>query len=352
MRAGRTGTVRGRPAPLVSGTSRHGGPGGDHPPLVVVLGASGFIGSAVTRVLARRRIRLRAVARRPTHVPVHTRAEVDVRTADLTDRDALAEVVAGADVVVHLVAHISETQGWRVAAEDPAVWRTNVGTVHDLVDVLRSGRGGGQLPAVVAASTTAPDELPGNRLDGGRCAGANASYYRHKLLVEEALARATAEGVLRGVPLRLPTVFGQGADKGVISAMVRRALAGEPLTLWHDGAVRRDLCHVDDVARAFVAAVDHVDRLAGVPWAFGTGRLTALGEVFGTIAEIVSAAIGRPPVPVVTVPPPDYAQSSDFRDIVVDPSPFRAATGWRPALSLRQGLVRTVTHLRDSHPSR
>ncbi|MGW3659657.1 NAD-dependent epimerase/dehydratase family protein [Streptomyces sp. NPDC005151] len=44
---------------------------------------------------------------------------------------------------------------------------------------------------------------------------------------------------------------------------VRRAVAGEPVTMRYDGTVRRDLLHVDDVARAHSATLDRMDEPAG-----------------------------------------------------------------------------------------
>ncbi|WP_234373188.1 NAD-dependent epimerase/dehydratase family protein [Streptomyces sp. H-KF8] len=70
-------------------------PGGDGRPLVVVLGASGFIGSPLTRALAGRPVRLRLVARRATPVPDGALAETEVRTTDLAAPGAIAEAVEG-----------------------------------------------------------------------------------------------------------------------------------------------------------------------------------------------------------------------------------------------------------------
>jgi uncharacterized protein YbjT (DUF2867 family) len=72
-------------------------------PLVELLGATGCVGSAVLRELARRPVRIGAVARRPARVPADARARIEVRATDLTAPGAIAEAVAGADVVIHAV---------------------------------------------------------------------------------------------------------------------------------------------------------------------------------------------------------------------------------------------------------
>ena len=127
--------------------------------------------------------------------------------------------------------------------------------------------------------------------------------------------------------------------------MVRRALAGEPLPLWHDGSVTRDLLSSRDAAAAFAAALDHADALAGRHWDVGTGTGRALGDVFGLIARLVSDRTGEPPVPVVRIDPPPAAVPADLRGVVVDPSAFRSVTGWRPRVGFEDGLAEIVDEL-------
>jgi nucleoside-diphosphate-sugar epimerase len=318
-------------------------------PVITVLGASGFIGTAVTAALADRPIRVRAVARGPVALPGGPfRAEVEVRTADLTSPAVLDEAIAGSDTVIHLVLHSS---GWRGAESDPASERANVGVLADLVDSLRVRRRQGPPPIVVfAGSVSQVGVPPGTPINGTEPDRPNTSYDRQKQAAEHMLMDATAEGVLRGVSLRLPTVFGHSrsvasTDRGVLATMVGQASAGKALTMWHDGRVERDLLHVDDVAAAFLAALDNVDSVAGRHWVLGTGRGERLGDVFRTIARLVSVHTGRDPVPVVSVPPPAQATVTDSHSVVVDSSAFRSATGWRPTVRLENALGHMVaTH--------
>ncbi|MFD8551934.1 NAD-dependent epimerase/dehydratase family protein [Streptomyces fradiae] len=322
-----------------------------NPPLIAVLGATGFVGSAVLRLLATREVRLRAVSRRPAAVPPGAAADVEVHTADLTEPGAMAAAVEGADTVVLATLYSAATATWRVEDGDSAAERVNVGLARDLVDALAARAPGGPLPRVVftgAASQVGPtgkEVLDGTEED--RPAG---PYDRQKLAAERVLLDAHARGVCLATSLRLPTVFGYGPgstarDRGVVSAMTRRALAGEPITMWHDGSVRRDLLYVEDLARAVVAGVDHAETLAGRHWLLGTGEGRPLGPVFQQVAVLVSDRTGRPPVPVVSVEPPAHAEAGDFADVTIDASAFRTATGWAPRTPLAEALRRTVDHL-------
>jgi nucleoside-diphosphate-sugar epimerase len=319
-------------------------------PRIALLGATGFVGSAVLRELAARPVRIRAVSRRPAAVPPRPLADIEVRRADLTEPGQVAAAVADADVVV--IDTLYTTSTWRIEDGDTAAERVNVGLARDLVDAL-AARPAGAPPKVVftgAASQVGPTAK--ERLDGTEPDRPTGAYDRQKLAAERLLLDASARGVLRGVSLRLPTVFGYGTgstarDRGIVSAMTRRALAGDPITMWHDGTVRRDLLYIDDLARAVVAGIDHTAALAGRHWLLGTGEGRPLGQVFEQVAALVAERTGKPPVPVVSVEPPAHAEAGDFSSVTIDASAFRSTTGWAPRTPFDEALRRTVAHLAD-----
>ncbi|MFE6690673.1 NAD-dependent epimerase/dehydratase family protein [Streptomyces sp. NPDC057743] len=321
-------------------------PGHGTGPLITVLGASGLLGTAVSRELASRPVRLRLVGRRPVTLPPHPAARIEQRRVDLTEPGAVADAIADADVVVHLVAHISGSGTWRVADGDKLAERVNLGLVHDVLDAVRARRPArppallfsgslsqsAQVPAALAAAGVRPEELL-------------TAYDRHKLAAERAIADATAEGLVRGSTLRLSTLYSLGTDpadldRGVVASMTRRAVEGRPLTVWHGGTAKRDLLGIDDAARAFTAALDALDAVAGRAWEIGTGEQTSVAELFAAIAHAVSRQTGRPPVPVVESAPAAYAMPTDRIDFVLRSPAFRDVTGWAPRVPLHEGLDR------------
>ncbi|GAA0821043.1 NAD-dependent epimerase/dehydratase [Streptosporangium amethystogenes subsp. fukuiense] len=312
-------------------------------PLITVLGASGLLGTAVARELAVRPVRLRLVGRRPTSVPSGSHADVEVRIADLTRDDALASAVDGADAVIHLVAHMGNASTWRAAAVDPAAERVNLGLVHDLVDAIRTRRPARPPVVLFAGSVSQGGRSSSARFDGSEPDEPLTAYDQHKLDAERAIRAADAEGLIRGSTLRLATLYSRGTDpialdRGVVSVMMRRAFAEQPLTMWNDGVPKRDLLCVDDAATAFVAALDRTDLVSGRHWLIGTGQATSVADLFTMIAKVVATQSGRPPVPVVPVPPAEHSMPTDTMDFVADPSMFQRATGWAPRVSLPDGL--------------
>ncbi|MFE3560099.1 NAD-dependent epimerase/dehydratase family protein [Streptomyces sp. NPDC059193] len=97
-----------------------------------------------------------------------------------------------------------------------------------LVEVLAGRRPAGRPPLVLYSGAASQTGLPrAEPIDGSEPDLPETEYDRRKLRAEQLLKEATAAGAVRGVSLRLPTVFGRPAapgadDRGVVSFMVRR----------------------------------------------------------------------------------------------------------------------------------
>lgn len=307
------------------------------PPVVTVLGGTGFIGSAVAAELARAGLRVRRVGRRSTEPSV---GSIETVRADLTEPGVVRHAVKGSDAVVHLAGHTDAVTGWRVAGDPSPARQVIVGILEDAVAALatepdRQGR----RPLLVLASSVAVTTTDGS------------GYAGHKAAAEALLAAADAVGSVRGVALRLPTVYGVGAvrpvlDGGIVATLARRALRGEALPLWGGGQVLRDLLEVDDAARAFAVVADPRTSVPGGVYDVGTGRSVALREVAALVRD-AAARSGAAPVTLVDTPAPAYATAADLADVQVDPSALAAATGWHPLTEPVRGVPRLVQALSD-----
>jgi nucleoside-diphosphate-sugar epimerase len=312
-------------------------------PLVVVLGASGYVGSAVLGALSTMPVRIRAVARSRLRQPALGTTPIELCRADLTEPAALAAAVAGADVLIQLVMH---SASWRSAGVDS--YGVNVGVLSDLLALLTLRPPSATPPVLLwAGSTSQVGPGAAMPLDGTELDQPESTYDRHKLEAEHMLLQAAAAGVVQGVALRLPTVYGRSragraADRGVVATMIERALAGKPLTVWNGGEVQRDLVHVDDVAAAFIAAMPRAADLTGRHWLIGSGRPTSLVDLFGRIAQLTAAHTGAPAVPVTSVAAPADAAATDLLSVVIDAGPFRRVTRWTPQVSLEEGLATAI----------
>ncbi|WP_020497297.1 NAD-dependent epimerase/dehydratase family protein [Sciscionella marina] len=308
-------------------------------PLVVVLGASGFLGAGVLTACIPLPVRLRAVTRSAR--PSGRSQRPEWRVADLTNPRQLAEAVRDADVVLNLAG--ITTRAAEIDAE-----RINHGMVLELIDLFSRTR---RAPLIVQAGTGSQVGTAGiGRIDGTEPDAPDNAYDAQKLAAEQALEKAHRAGHVRAIALRLATVFGPGpvpsaTDRGVVTTMIRKAIAGESLPMWGDGTVTRDLLFVEDAARAFVCAMRYGDHLAGEHYLVGSGMGTPLAELFGSIAKLVAAKSGGSPVSLSSVDIPDTAAASDLIGVEYDCTAFRHATGWHPRVGLLAGLDRTIAAL-------
>jgi nucleoside-diphosphate-sugar epimerase len=169
-----------------------------------------------------------------------------------------------------------------------------------------------------------------------------STYDRHKLACETILREATRAGLLKACSLRLPNVYGPGTsintNRGILNIMMRRALNGEPLTLYGEGHSIRDFLYLDDVVEAFAAAVD-ADVCDGSHYVIATGQGHTLADAYRQIAKEASAATGRQ-AKIVTVPEPTDLHPIERRNFTGDSSLFRRRTGWRPTITLPDGIRR------------
>jgi nucleoside-diphosphate-sugar epimerase len=113
------------------------------------------------------------------------------------------------------------------------------------------------------------------------------------------------------------------------SRLVGAALDGDPFLLYGDGEQSRDFTYVDDVVTAMRAA-------ALAPWTgvanIGGGSRTTMNQVIATVGLLAR------PVDVVRL----AVQRGDVRHTAADTSVARAAFGYKPSVTLEEGLRRMV----------
>jgi UDP-glucose 4-epimerase len=144
---------------------------------------------------------------------------------------------------------------------------------------------------------------------------------------------------MRTPVLRLTNVYGPGMkDKdSFVPRMLKAAARDEGVQVYGDGLQRRDLVHVQDVARAFAMAA--ADWPSG-PTIVGSGESVTVLDML----ETARSASGRA-IPVEHVP----AQDGEMPAVVVDVSRARSL-GWAPTVTLADGMATAWADLSPVHP--
>jgi dTDP-L-rhamnose 4-epimerase len=322
---------------------------------VLLTGGAGFIGQPTAR----------ALSRAGADVTVFDRA-LDARD-DVTDLERVRAALGGCHAVVHLAAKV----GLGISLDDMDEYvRTNdLGTAI----VLRAAAG--KVPRLLYASSMvvygegayecprhgpvkppprAPADLSAGRFDP-RCpvCGENLvpglvpesapldprnTYAATKVHGEHLADTWARETNASAATLRFHNVYGPGLPRdtpyaGVAALFRSRLTHGDPPLVNEDGRQRRNFVHVEDVARAVVAAT-----VADLPRGrtavnIGTAEIHSVGQM----AELMSTAMGGP-APVVT----GRYRLGDVRHITADCSKAARVLSWSSRIRLEDGIADVI----------
>ncbi len=149
---------------------------------------------------------------------------------------------------------------------------------------------------------------------------------------------------LHTTSLRLTNTYGPGLlirhpRQGFLSVFIRRVLEGAAIQVFGDGSQLRDLNYVDDVVAAFLAA-GAADAPPGEVYNLGADDVLSLRQ----IAELFVQAAGAGRVEVVAFP--GELKRIDIGSYYGDYAKARERLGWRPRVSVAEGLRQTLEYYR------
>lgn len=309
---------------------------------VLVTGAGGFIGSHLAEALVRQGAQVRAMvhynALRSTAwldaSPVAD--QMEIVAGDITDPDSVDDAVKGVDIVFHLAALIAIPYSY--VAPRAYVAANVTGTVNVLQSALRHGAAVLQTSTseVYGTARTVPIPLS-HPLQG------QSPYSATKIASDKLAESFNRSFDLPVVIVRPFNTFGpRQSDRAVIPTIIKQVLSGDVVSIGAT-APTRDFNYVDNTVEAFLA-VARRDDLFGQTLHFGSGRDISIGDLIHMIAGLAGK----------TVTVNEDAQrlrpaASEVERLIADNSEMsRLMPEWSPAISLEDGLARTLDWFKDS----
>ena len=307
---------------------------------VLVTGGAGFIGSHVAERYLAEGFAVTVLddlsSGRRENVP----GGAEFVEADVGSPEARELMASGGFTVLN---HHAAQMDVRRSVADPVFdARTNI---LGLLNLLEGGRAGALRRAVFASSGGVvygeSDELP--HPETARKLPVSP-YGVSKLTSEFYLAAYSQLYGMEVVSLRYANVFGPRqnphGEAGVVAIFGSRLHRGEPLTIFGDGSQTRDYVYVADVVeanmcatRSRVAAADDIDALA-----FNVGTATEISVT--DLAQSLLDAAGRS-VAIEHA----AARAGELQRSAVAIEKAEREWGWRPQVSLVEGLRRTYEWL-------
>jgi UDP-glucose 4-epimerase len=299
---------------------------------VLLTGASGFIGTRLTGVLAKMGWQVRAASRDPSTIQVAKGVE-RVAMPDLGGQADWPALLDGASHVVHL-AGIAHAPG---SLPDELYTRINADAAGELAEAAR-----GRIERLVLISSVrAQAGLSADHAITEKDAALPTDAYGQSKLAAE---RLIAQSGVTFTVLRPAVVYGKGV-KGNIASLA--TLAKTPMPLPFAGLDnRRSLLALENL----VAAISLV--LGSEQAANETFLVADAGPI--SVADLVAAmreGLGRPPhlvrVPLGAIKRlmRSFGREAEWErisgDFVIDASKLMGI-GWRPAVATRDGIVRMM----------
>jgi UDP-glucose 4-epimerase len=315
---------------------------------VLVLGGLGFIGANLCRRLLREKRRVtvfaRSVAANDERARTLTAAGAIVVEGDLRDAAAIASAIIDQDVVVNLAGESGAVKSMEAPIADlDGNCRTNL----ILLEAMRAHNPVAKLVFVGSRLQYGkPSTLPVHEDHPRHAMNVHAV---HKNTVEEYLRVYGELFGLRYTIARVTNPYGPGQPAarvayGVVNRMIHLALADRPVPIYGEGLQRRDYIFVDDVAAAVMRLADDPASDARA-FNVGSGQGTALIDMARTIIGIAGGGH------IEQVPWPKLAEQIETGDFIADISRIEREMGWRPAITLRDGIEQTVAFHRAQLPS-
>ena len=300
--------------------------------MFLVIGGSSFIGAYTAQAFIDAGYDVVATGRNLRFAEHYAKLGVRYLPFDLADSNS-CEALPSKDIegVALLAALLPANSGSDLKSDDNAVDYIEAnacGTARLLEFCRRNG-----IPRIIAASSYADvqnrwsptDPVTEETPRDFKFTGDHAAYVISKNAASDLMRYYNEQHGMRNAVFRLPPVYGVGPHgslkvdgkvrKSGIQIFIDRAKAGEPITVFGDGSVKRDIVYVKDVAEAFVKAM--VSPLACGLYNIGSGKPSSLLEEAEAIARV-------------------FAPAGEVVPVSVDPSRDNGLTGYSFDISKAQ----------------
>lgn len=311
---------------------------------IVVCGATGFIGrNVVERLAARGDCQVVAVAHRR---PAFTLSGVEWVSADLTGAEEVDRVVAGADVIIQAAA---TTSGSKDIVSRPYIHTTDNAVMNSLL--LRSAyeHKVGRFLFFSCTVMYQPSDRPVREDDFDPAAELLPAYFGSgwtKLYIERMCEFYARICDCRFTVVRHSNIFGPH-DKfdlersHVFGATVTKVLSapeGGTINVWGTGEEGRDLLYVDDLVD-FVEDALQKQELSYRLYNVGAGKAVSIKDLVNRIVTLSGKSLDiRHDLSKPTIP----------TTLALDGARARAEMGWKPRVSLDEGIARTLAWWREN----
>jgi dTDP-glucose 4,6-dehydratase len=310
---------------------------------VVVTGAGGFIGSHLTEELARRGAKVRALVHYNSRghwgfledADPTLKRRIDIRAGDVADPNCMSELIEGSEVVFHLAALIAIPYSYSAPASYVS---TNVSGTLNVLEACRRWNVGRLVQTSTSETYGTARFVPiteEHPLQG------QSPYAATKIAADQlALSFEKSFGLPVAVCRPFNTFGPRQSARAVIPTIICQLLQEKPTLKIGSLTPVRDFNYVADTVEGFLAIASSRTCIGEVV-NIGSGRGVTIGQTARLLMKITgrSAEIKEDRVRI-------RPERSEVMRLLCGNKKALTLTGWRPRVSLEQGLARTAEYVR------
>ena len=307
--------------------------------MILVTGATGFIGTHLVRTLVSGGAKVRCLARHLSNIAELKSMGVEIALGDVTNLSSLKYAMHGVDVVFHLAAYVKtgKIQDAEVMQEINVIGTQNA---------LEAAKAENVRKFIYLGSMGAMGIHDTKELVTESCMGKpNNAYGLSKLQAENLVLVADTSKELCTVVLRPPTVYGQGESHNFI--LTARAIKNHRFMLIGNGNNLLSLCYIDNLIEALICAGKYGQR----------GRVYLIADsqpiTWNKFIMLLSNQVGVPNIHIpklmaslVAIIPNPYLYPNRVNTMTAnfgfDITKARTELRYIPLVSTAEGIKRTV----------
>jgi nucleoside-diphosphate-sugar epimerase len=297
--------------------------------LVLVTGGAGFIGSHLVDALVEAGLRVRVIDNFATSTREYLNRKSELVESDIRDASSIGEAFDGVDTVFHVAALP------RIPLSIAKPVETHMTNVVGTLNVLIAARDRKVRRVVFSGSSSVYGEQAKMPLVETMTPNPLNPYALQKYVGEQYARMFHRLFAMQTITLRYFGVYGprmpsEGSYVLAVAAFLKARREGRPLEIFGDGEQTRDFTHVSDVVSANILAMDCEIAVAD-------GRAINIGRGENVSVNRIAAMIGGEKVH-------REGRAGDMRDTLADRREAERVLGWRPRVSIEEGIAELLKH--------
>jgi len=303
----------------------------------LVLGGNGFIGSHLVAALCENGHSVRVFDRSTVSNDSRTKS-AEYITGDFQNTFALAEALSGIDVVYHLISTtVPSTSNLDMVNDIQTNLVSTVRLLQTMIDV------GVKKIVFLSSGGTVYGNPESNPIAESHALNPICSYGVTKIAIEKYLFLFKQLHKLEYNILRVSNPYGANQHhygvQGVIQTFLLKALKGETITIWGDGAVERDYIYIDDLISVCVkSGLKMYNDIFNI----GSGELVSISEIIHVIEKVTDRKLK-----IEKLPSRDF----DVKSISLDCTKAKEKFSWSPSCDLESGILKNWEELLGNESS-